>query len=328
MGLDDTKANRKLAQQKIIPELLYKLNSGEFFENEKPKVPTVSEYAKVSFELHKFERRESTMVDYNISLKKHIEPYFGDKRLDDIKPSDIAIWQNKLLEKLKPRRVRNIRAVLHTIFEDAIKDEIIEKNPISKVKVPKLNKVEVKTFTLEEVKKILKESEGWLQSFCALGFYTGMRSGELIGLKWEDVDFEKKEIHIRRTIKMGRIEEPKTESSIRTIDIIDSLLPYLKYQFIRTGKYNSYVFLNQKGEHFYDIKRVRNTYWKKLLEKLGMKYRPIYQMRHTFATIMIENGEDILWVSNMLGHTDPSMTLTKYAKYRKREKVKRAQFLL
>jgi integrase len=327
LNLDDNNANRKLANTKIIPEIIYKLNSGEFFEKEKSKIPTVDEYAEVSLSLHSKSRKATTTYDYATSIKLHISPTFGKKRLDKIKPSDIQLWQNRLLDKLKPRRVRNIRATFNTIFDDAIRDEIIDKNPISKVKVPKLDKVEVKSFSLDEVKKIISTAKDDMKAFTALGFFSGMRSGELIGLMWSDIDFEKREIYVQRAIRMGTISTPKTKNSIRTIDILDNLLPYLKEQYELTGSKNSYVFLNDKDEYYYDIKRIRNTKWKNLLKECDIPFRTIYQMRHTFATIMIENNEDILWVSNMLGHTDSSMTLQMYAKYRKREDVKRASFL-
>ncbi len=327
LKLDDTKQNRKLATNKIIPELVYKLNSGEFFNNENKQVPTVGEFAKKSFAIHKGERKQSTMQDYEISLRLHILPTFANTPINKIKPSDIALWQSKLLEKLSPRRVRNIRATFNTILEDAINDEIIEKNPISRVKVPKIYKVEPKSFTLEEMKKILDTAKGDIKNFCALGFFTGMRSGEMIGLKWDDIDFDRKEIHIKRAIKMGVISTPKTQGSIRTIDILDNLLPYLKEQYKLTGTKNSFIFLNKDDTHYYDTKRIRLTKWKKLLQECNIEYRPIYQLRHTFATIMIENNEDILWVANMLGHTDATMTLKMYAKYRKRNEIKRAKFL-
>jgi integrase len=154
-----------------------------------------------------------------------------------------------------------------------------------------------------------------------------MRSGELIGLRWEDVDFENQEIHIQRSIKMGEISTPKTENSIRTIDILDSLMPYLKDQYELTKDIGTYVFLNQQNEHYYDIKRIRETYWRRTLKSIDLEYRPIYHTRHTFATLMLSNNEDILWVSNMLGHTDSTMTLSKYSRYLKRDKRKRGQFL-
>ena len=126
---------------------------------------------------------------------------------------------------------------------------------------------------------------------------------------------------------MGVISTPKTANSIRYIDIIDSLLPYLKEQYKLTAHKNSYVFLNENDENFYDIKRIRNTHWKRVLKECDLNYRPIYHTRHTFATVMLENGEDILWVSNMLGHKDSTMTLSRYARYIKRDDKKRATFL-
>ena len=149
----------------------------------------------------------------------------------------------------------------------------------------------------------------------------------MVGLKWSDIDFERLEISILRTIKMGEISKPKTENSTRVIDIIDYLIPFLQAQYKITGKKKSYVFLNERDEHIYDIKRIRDTHWKKILKKIGYDYRPIYHTRHTFATLMIEHNEDILWVSNMLGHTDSTMTLSKYARYIKRKDKKRAIFL-
>jgi len=327
LNLDDTKANRKLANNKILPEIQYKLNQGTFFNSDRTTQPTISDYAPISFKLHEKHRKPSTKYDYETSLRLHINPTFGKRKLNSIKPSDIALWQNKLLEKLQPRRVRQIRAVLNGIFEDAMRDEIIDKNPISRVKTPKIEKVEITPFTLDELTKIIAIAEDDLKAFVALGFFTGMRSGEIIGLRWEDIDFQRREISIKRTIKMGLISTPKTQSSIRTIDIIDQLYPYLLEQYKVTGDKNSYVFLDNQDTHYYDIKRIRDSRWKKLLKESNLEYRTIYQMRHTFATIMIEHGEDILWVSHMLGHADSSMTLQMYAKYRKRKETKRATFL-
>ena len=104
-------------------------------------------------------------------------------------------------------------------------------------------------------------------------------------------------------------------------------MPYLKKQYKLTGDKKSYVFLNSDDMHYYDIKRIRDTRWKRLLKDADIDYRTIYHMRHSFATVMIEHGEDILWVSHMLGHSDTSMTLQMYAKYRKQKDKKRAVFL-
>jgi len=324
LNLENTKANMRLAKNEIMPTLQLKLVNGELFEK---SVPTVDEYSKMSFEIHSSTRKQSTQNDYRISYEKHIKPYLGKKRLDSIKPSDIALWQNKILESVSPRRLKAIRAVLSTIIQDAMRDELIVRNPLPLVKLPRADKVEIEPFSISEIFTILDKAQEQYKNFYALGFFSGLRSGEMIGLKWEDIDFFRREISIKRAIKMGVVSTPKTLNSVRDIDMIDSLLPYLESQYKITGKYKSYVFLNEHQENFYDIKRIRDTHWKRVLKECGFKYRPIYHTRHTFATIMLENGEDILWISNMLGHTDSTMTLSRYAKYIKRDERKRASFL-
>jgi len=324
LNLENTRVNMRLAKNEIMPQMQVKLYSGELFE---VTIPTVDEYAKLSFKIHSTIRKESTQSDYRISYEKHIKPHLGSKKLDAIKASDISLWQNKVLESVSPRRLKNIRAVLSTIIQDAMRDEIILSNPLPLVKLPRAEKVEITPFSIDEIFTILDKAQGQFKNFYALGFFSGMRSGEMIGLRWEDIDFFKNEIYIRRAIKMGVISTPKTENSVRYIDIIDSLLPYLKEQYKLTAHKNSYVFLNENDENFYDIKRIRNTHWKRVLKECDLDYRPIYHTRHTFATIMLENGEDILWVSNMLGHKDSTMTLSRYARYIKRDDKKRATFL-
>jgi integrase len=323
LKLDNTKANVKLAETKIIPKLMIQYHDGKFFNT----VPTVDVAMQKSFQVHKGARRESTQADYEGAYRLHIQSIFGDKRLDKIKPTDIIGWQNDLLEKVSPARVRAIRAVLSVMYNDALKDGIIEKSPLSLVSVPKLKKTIITPFSISEMASILNESDGQFANFYAAAFFTGMRSGELLGLKWEDIHSERNEIHVRRTIKMGVVTDQTKTGNDRTIDIIESLLPYIEKQREITGSKGSYVFLNKKGEHYYDIKNIRDSHWKRTLKARDLKYRPIYHTRHTFATVMLENNEDILWVSNMLGHLNTSMTLDKYAQYVKRKDKKRAQFL-
>lgn len=331
LGLDDTKANRKIAESEIIPEFIYKLKNGMFFDKQvEAKVPTVSEFASVSFEMRKPQRKILTHHDAVLAYEKYIKPIFGDRRLNEIKPSQVNLWQNSLLSdnKLSPHRIKRIRGIFGMIFQDALQDEIIDKNPVRLVSnLPKHNRKEPSPFSFEEINKILNKASGQFRNFYAFGFFTGMRTGELIGLKWEDIDFDKKEIFVKRTIGRGIEDTPKTQSSIRQIEILDILMPYIESQFELTGYKNSYVFMTSNDSHFFDIKNIRDHDWKRVLKAASVEYRTIYQMRHTFASMMIANGEDILWVSQMLGHTSPKMTLEKYAKYFKRKDKVRATFL-
>lgn len=323
LRLLNTPANMKLAKQKVLPALIVKLQS-KFIEK---KMPTLDEFKELSFEMNEGTRSASTQNDYRVSYDKHISPQLGHMKLDEIKPSHIRLWQSKLVKVVSPRRVRNVRAVLSGILRNAMEDEIIEKNPMTIIRGVKVQKTDIKPFSMEEISLILQNSQGQSRNFFALAFMSGMRSGEMIGLKWEDINFFKSEINIQRSRKMGVDGKTKTESSNRTIEILDSLLPYLKSQYELTGSKSSYVFLNNKDNAIYDIKRIRETSWKKTLEACKLNYRPIYHTRHSFATMMLENGENVLWISSMLGHTSSAMTLDKYTRYIKKEDKKRGQFL-
>ena len=325
LKLENTKANMRLAERKIIPALEEKLENNAFIET---TIPTLDEYAIVSFQMNKGTRSSTTQYGYEIAYKKHISPRLGHLKIDKIKPSDIKLFQSALLDLgLSPRRIKNVRGVINGILHDALVDELIKKNPVTVTKVVKLDDPEIHPFSMSEISLILENSEGQSRNFFALGFMSGMRSGEMIGLKWSDIDFLKSEINIVRTRKMGVENTPKTKSSIRTIEILDSLMPFLQEQYEITGMYNSYVFLNQDNEPYHDIRRIRDNVWKKTLEICDLNYRPIYQTRHSFATMMLENGEDILWVSHTLGHKDSSITLKVYARYIKSKKRVRATFL-
>ena len=330
LNLDDTKANRKFATNNIMPEIQYKLNSGEFFNKEKEKIPTVGEFAKISFDIHKGHRKESSLNRMNSAYNKHIVPYFFDTRMDKIKPSHISTWQNTLLEKAKlsPKSVKSVRTILNVIFEDAVNDDIVLSNPVRKAsRLPHHRPKEIKPFSIEEIQKILHTCKTQFRNFFAIGFFTGMRTGEIIGLQWDDIDFKDGIINIKRSIGKGMISTPKTQSSYREIEILPPLLPYLKDQFKVSGKKKSFVFLTSGDKNYFDSNKIRDYSWKRTLEEADIPYRTIYHMRHSFASMMISNGEDVLWVSHMLGHSTPDMTLKKYAKFIKNDKRKRATFL-
>ena len=319
LNLKDTQKNRNLVLTKIFPQLMNDIHSGEFF---KKTIPTVDEYSDISFDNHRLTRKPMTTHDYKNVYKRHIQPYFGSKKLNDITVTDINNWKNTLYNEkgLSSKRVNDIRKVFSTILKDAILDEIISTNPISKSKpLPAHISKEIFPFRLSEIKKMIEHSVGQDRNIICTLFFTGIRTGELIGLKWTDIDFDKNTISIKRTIGRGQIGTPKTLSSIRTIDILDSLLPHLLNQYKITGLKSSYVFLNNIGTHYFDSSKLRDRMWMKVIENSGVQYRTIYQTRHTFCSLNLQNGEDILWIAKTLGHSSPKTTLEKYSKYIPRE---------
>lgn len=328
LKLDDTKANRKLAKNNIMPEIQYKLNSGEFFNNKQEKVPTVGEYMQVSFELHSANRRELTQKGYDSIYNNHIKPYFEKKKIDSIKPSDIIRWQNTLLKSLTSKRVRSIRTVFNTMYMDALNDELIEKNPFARVQAPKKGSPAEKIpFSMQEMFSIIKTVPLKIRAFFAIGFLTGMRTGEIVALKWQDIDFEKNIIKVRRARRAGIESEPKTDNSIRDVLILEQLKPYLLEHKKICNEASEYLFTTMYGEPYYSSSKISYSYWKPTLEKLNLEYRKMYLMRHTFISLMISNGEDILWVSKNVGHKDVSITFKEYARYIDDGSKQRATFL-
>lgn len=319
LNLEQTKSNEKLAKEKLIPELMFKINNGEFFKN---RMPTVNEYMKKSFELQKSNRKATTIQDYESKYNKHLEPVFGNKKLDTIKGTDITLWQNMMLEKrYAVKTVKGVRGILSSMFEDAIRDELIEKNPIrlssqlSTRGIKKTSKDDIQPFSIEEIHKIVNSANSkQMKNLFMLLFTTGMRGGEAIGLKWSEVDFINNTIEIKRQITRGEECPPKWDS-YRTIPIIDTLLSYLKSQYELTGQNNSFVFLNENATHFWDISKIRDNAWKKALDNANVEYRKIHQTRHTFCSTLISAAEDINYVSKIAGHSSTKMTLEVYSKY-------------
>jgi len=326
LNLEDNKANRKLATTQIIPQMLLKVHSGEFFENK--IVPTVKDMIYKSLEIHQGNRKLVTQIQYKANYEKHMIPIFGNRKLDSIKASELAIWQNKLLLKLAPKTVSALRVIFYTVFDDALKDELIQKNPFVMVKAPSSETLKkINPFSKEDIFKILSNVKISMKCYFAIGFFTGMRSGEIMALKLSDIDLDNKIISVSKS-RTNKLEgKPKTKSSIREVDIIDALIPYLK-EHLKLFKIDDYLFKSNRKKAFDYSSQISNTYWVDALKKSNLEYRNMHQMRHTFASLMISEGEDILWVSSMLGHKNSSITLSVYTKYTKTTKKQRGTFLL
>jgi len=144
-------------------------------------------------------------------------------------------------------------------------------------------------------------------------FYTGMRTGEIHGLKWKYIDFDRREILVRESLVAGQMTDTKTDSSTRDIPMSQPVFDALKEQHKRTGG-REWVFCNGEGKNL-QINNVSNRVWRPLLRLLDLPYRRLYQSRHTAATLWLAAGENVLWVSQVLGHADPHVTFQKYAKY-------------
>ncbi|WP_273212117.1 tyrosine-type recombinase/integrase [Helicobacter rodentium] len=207
------------------------------------------------------------------------------------------------------------------VFKYAIENGLIDKNPLflPKMKQSLKTENEINPFTLEEALNLIKNAQDDLKTYLVLAFFTGARIGEILALTFEDIDFQKREIIINKSLsEKGIIDSPKTLSSNRVIDMLD-----IVYKHLKTLKYQS---LKQRIINAYRHKlRVQ---FDNLQTQLGLKRRRLYDTRHSFASIMLSKGEEPMWVGcKMMGHKDLTETYKTYAKYLPKPITHRATFL-
>lgn len=327
-GRPATPANLKYVEKNWQKELDRILQKEISEDNKNDGEITVEQYGFKSLEAHRTDRRENTHHEYLGIFKQRVIPVFGFMPLSKIVQTDLLAWQGQLKDSgISPKRVHNIRMVFQGIMNDAAADGLIPKSPFHGMRGVKQKSADVYPFTLDEAKYIIENAEGWYRNFLTLAFFTGMRTGEMMALRWTDINFVSNKIRIERSVRAGITSDPKTSSSIRTIDMLPPVAKALRDQFKETGLKGEAIFVNTHGESFSDAGSIRKTYWNPLIKRLKLTARDQYQTRHTFATMMISRGEDILWVSKMLGHKDASITLKFYAKHNDEKHIKRASFL-
>ncbi len=182
------------------------------------------------------------------------------------------------------------------------------------IKPLKMKRSDVMPFTLEEVQQILTTARADYRQYFTVRFFTGMRTGEVHGLKWKYIDFERRLILVREAIVMKEEDELKTDGSVRDIHMNDLVFDALQAQFKVTGKTSEFVFCNRNGTPI-DNQNFLNRVWSPLLRHLDIPHRRAYQMRHTAATLWLASGEAPEWIARQLGHTSTEMLFRVYSRY-------------
>lgn len=208
-------------------------------------------------------------------------------------------------------------------FKYALELDLIGKNPFFMPKISKsedeLEKSECKPFDLDQISTLIKSSSGELKSYLTIAFFTGLRTGELLGLKRDDLNLQSKKAHIKRTLLRGKnTNAPKTKSSYRTIDLLPIVAKELEN--IAQNK-DEFIFKSTR-------EKLRHEFYA-LQERLKITpLRRLYDTRHSFASVMLSKGEEPLWISKiMLGHSNLNQTFKTYAKYLPKSVNERAVFL-
>lgn len=237
-------------------------------------IPKFDHYADIYLSEQQNRLKEHTFGKYSRILKNEIIPFFGGQQIDQIKTTDVRIWVNKQLEKVVPKTVSEKLTIIRSIFRYAFEDEVINRNPVDSIRLPKRGKPDIEPFTVKEVGLLINGAEGWYRNYLALAFYSGMRIGEMLALKWSDIDMNNRKIYVRRSISQGLETTTKTIGSVRQIPIFDILWTYLQEQYRYTGLSGSYLFISKAtGTAFNDATSLRDARWIPLLKRLGIPYR-------------------------------------------------------
>lgn len=213
---------------------------------------------------------------------------------------------------LSRKRLLNLLTPLRGAFAQAIDDGVIETNPLSGFKVRRIAAPveKIDPFTREEVDRLGRTELGYLWRFWA---WSGLRSGEVIGLRWSDVDSERVAVAIRRSVRVGREKRPKTLAGERRIVLLPDAREALAG--IARGDETDPVFRSPStGERWHEDRGLARAF-RTACAAAGVRYRYPYQLRHTFASWALSSGENPLWVAKQMGHRDVTMIFKVYGRY-------------
>ena len=257
--------------------------------------------------------KAATKRGYGEILEKQLLPEFGDARLEDITEEWIASYQARIAKKVSPVRTNNILGLMRYILKVCVRRKLIPDNPAVGVPALKEPRPDIDPLSMDELNRVLDIMHPHYRPLFTTLAFTGCRPNELFALRWDQVDFRRKQILIQKGRVRGDEGTPKTDSSNRHVPmlaVVEQVLRELKASEVQHVE--GFVFLTKKGQHF--NKHVDRE-WSMALKKARLKHRPSYQLRHTFASYCLQQGCDPAWVARVLGHSTLQTTFRHYARF-------------
>jgi len=253
------------------------------------------------------------------TVDKYLVPRFGDQHLENITRAEILEFRSELRKRrmkngrtLSADRVNHIISPLRMMLDEAaLRYDFI--SPMQGIKGLPVGRTDVEPFTLDDANMIISAVRPDFRNYYTTRFFTGMRTGEIDGLQWHYVDFDRREILIRQALVNGDLGPVKTDGSQREILMSGPVFEALKNQHEVSGD-RDFVFCNQAG-NAHCHRNVTNRVWYPILRHLGLRKRRPYQTRHTAATLWLASGENPEWVARQLGHTTTEMLFRRYSRF-------------
>jgi integrase len=274
--------------------------------------------------------RPSTYEVHRHMVEPHLIPALGRLKLKDLNPVHVRhLYREKLDSGLSAATVRKMHSVLRKALKQAVLDGLIPRNVCEAVKPPKAERKEIAPLDREQAKALLEAASGdRLEALYVLAVHTGMREGELLGLKWEDVDLERGVLRLRRSLvreggktALGDLKTPKSRRSVRlTRAAGGALRGHLERQLEEMERMGSLyqpgglVFATESGT-LINPSNLRNRSFKPLLKRAGLPHICFHDLRHTCATLLLSQGTHPKLVQELLGHATIAMTLDTYSHF-------------
>ena len=289
----------------------------------------------------------ATYSSYAAMIKRPVGPYFRQRNLTlrELEARHLQMFYSEMLRKVKPNTVIHYHAIIHSSLKYAVKTDMLVQNVADKVDRPKKNSFQPVFLSAEEMQKMFEALRGTkLELPVLVAAFYGFRRGEVLGLKWDAIDFERGTISVIRTVttitldgKQTEIEQQsaKTKSSLRTLPLIGSFREYflqvkeaqeLNKQICGNcynHEYDGFVFVDELGE------RMRANYltsaFPKFLESHGLRRMRFHDLRHSCASLLLANGVPLKHIQEWLGHSDFTTTANIYAHLDYKSKITSAQ---
>ena len=312
-------------QQKLA-EINVEVSRGDYIP---PDKTTVSEWARVWLNTYTTGVCEGTLHKYTYDVEHYILPGLGTIRLQALQRGTIQNLVNEWAKTLAPKTIRDILGILHQILAEAVEDNLIRKNPCTRIKRPKVPKKDFDALPdIEDVTRLIEAlASRRIGTACELDIYTGLREGELLGLSWGQIKWSRKVLHVDRQLTYDRthttirfIKRPKDEE-IRDVPLTEDALCLLKAQKKRVEQMRreagkdwierGLVFPGENGDYL-----SRSSFYnafKSLTKKIGMEDMTVHDLRHVYAMLALSAGVDVSSVQHALGHATADFTLRVYA---------------
>ncbi|CAA9450535.1 MAG: Integrase [uncultured Rubrobacteraceae bacterium] len=271
---------------------------------------TVGEYLEGWLDAIRGSLRERTWRRHEEIARIHLKPALGKTRLDGLNALQVqSLYRSKLDSGLSPRTVQMVHLTLHKALKQAVKWMLIPRNIAEAVDPPRPASKEIRPLAAGQVKKLLVAARGdKLEGLYVLAVTTGLRQGELLGLKWGDLDLRVGKLRVRRTVFEGVVNPPKTAKSNRSVRLTKEAVRLLAER-PREGEW---VFPTRVGTPI-SCHNLINRSWKPLLKRAGLPDSRFHDLRHTCATLLLTKGVHPKIVQEMLGHSSITITLDLYS---------------